>query len=187
MNAEQIKKAIFEKKTKPPEAVEKAEIYGIEGWLFRPTSAQMEGWRVMVSAVKDDGSPDDEIRQLAPAKLVQISFRDSEGKPVFEELDCPIIGGMPDDQINPIRMTILRINGMSAEGFKDIVKNLLTTLGTVGLYDLLASMDAPCPNCSKSTASTSCESSGSQSVTGPAAGPRKSTGPSLQATSSVKK
>ena len=167
MNAADIKKAIFEKKTRPIKPVQKAEIFGIEGWLFKPTSYQMEGWRSMVNAVTPEGKPDENIRKLTAAKLIQISFRDKEGNPVFEELDLPIIGGMPDDQINPLRLVILRINGMNTEGFEDVLKNLMAILGIAGVYAMLAKLGAACPNCTQPTPPTSCENNGSPSSTGP--------------------
>ncbi len=168
MNAEEIKKAIIEKHTKPAKPVQSAEIFGIEGWLFKATSAQMEGWLSIMNAVKKDNSPDEDIRKLAAAKLVQISFRDKDNKSVFEELDLPMIAGMPYDQIQPIRVAILRINGMSTEGFEDVVKNLIAVLGTDGVFALLAKIGAACPNCGKDTPLTNSESNGSASNTGPA-------------------
>jgi hypothetical protein len=157
------------KKVQPAEPVEAAKVFGIKGWLFKPTSFQMEGWRSMVNAVREDGTADDDVRKLAPAKLIQISFRDKQGNPVFEELDLPMIGGMPDDQINPLRLTILRINGMNLEGFEDILKNLIAIHTVDGVYALLASIGAPCPNCTKDTAPTSSRNNGSASDTGPQA------------------
>jgi hypothetical protein len=167
LTAAEIKKRILQEKVRPAEPVEAAKIFGHEGWLFKPTSFQMEGWRSMVNAVKEDGTPDDDVRKLAPAKLIQISFRDKQGNPVFDELDLAVIGGMPDDQINPLRSTILRINGMNLEGFEDVLKNLLAILGVAGVYALLASIGAPCPSCTKDTPLASCRSNGSASATGP--------------------
>ena len=187
MNAEEIKKAIIEKHTKPKKPTQTAEIFGIEGWLFKPTSAQMEGWRSMVNAITQDGKPDDNIRKLAPAKLIQISFRDKEGKPVFEELDLPMIGGMPDDQVNPLRLTILRINGMNTEGFEDVLKNLIAIIGIDGVYAMLVKIGAPCPNCRKDIPSTNSESNISVSNTGPPATQPKATKPSSPDRSQAKK
>lgn len=178
MNAEQIKKAIFDKKTRPVEPADTAEIYGIEGWLFRTTSYQMEDWRAWSNASKPDGSPDEEKRRLGPAKLIQLSFRDKEGNQVFEELDVAIIGGMPDAEINSIFKRCLAINGYGGEGIEAILKNLLAIVGVDGVYASLANINAPCPNCGKDTPNTSSGSNGSASNTGPQEGRRKSTEPS---------
>lgn len=187
MNAEQIKKAIFDKKTKPVEPVEVAEIYGIEGWLFKTTSYQMESWRAWSKAIKPDGSPDEEMRRLSPAKLIQISFRDKEGDLVFEELDLPVIGGMPDTEINNIFKRCLSINGYCGEGIEAILKNLLAIAGVDGVYASLANLNAACPNCTKDTPPTNSESSGSANDTGPQAAQPKSTTPSSPGKSPVKK
>jgi len=178
MNAAEIKTAILKEHTKPAKPVEKRAIFGFEGWLFKPTSYQMEGWRQMANAVNPDGSADEEKQKLAAAKLVQISFRDSENNPVFDELDLPVIAGMPDDQIHPLRLAILRINGMNTEGFEAVLKNLIAIIGIDGVYALLANINAPCPNCRKDTPNTSSGSSTSASNTGPPEGQRKAIKPS---------
>jgi len=161
MKAEQIKKAIIQKTTiqrlKP---IEQAEILGVKGWIFRPSSYEMEGWRELYN------ENDPIKRRLGPAKLIQISFRDEDGTAVFEELDLPIIAGIEDNQINPIVRRILAINGYGTEGERIILKNLIATLGIDGVYDSLASMGAACPKCSKGTANTSLESNTSVKDTG---------------------
>lgn len=187
MNAEQIKKAIFEKKTKPASSVEKATIFEIEGYLFKVTSYQMESWRACSNAIKSDGSPDEEIRRLSPAKLVQISFRDSDGNPVFEDLDLPVIGGMPDAEINPIFKRCLAINGYGGEGIEAILKNLLAIVGVDGVYASLVNINAACPNCTKDTPPTNCESNGPASSTGHPEGQQKSTKPSSPERSPARK
>lgn len=143
-----------------PKPIEPAEILGVKGWLFRPSSYEMEGWRELY---KDN---DPAKRRLSPAKLIQISFRDEDGTAVFEELDLPIIAGIEDSQINPIVRRILAINGYGDEGAEIILKNLIAILGVDGVYDSLASIGAACPNCLKNTANTSCESNISANDTG---------------------
>jgi len=181
MNAAEIKKAILAKKTQPVQPVEKAEIFGVEGWLFRATSYQFEGWRD-VSSDKDA-----EIRRLNPAKLIQISFRDKENNPVFEELDIPVIGGIPDTEINPIFKRCLAINGYGGEGIEALLKNLIAITGIDGVYASLANINAPCPNCGKDTKNTSSGSNGPASNTGPSATQPKVTKPSSPDKSQDKK
>jgi len=172
MNAEEIKKAIIEKHTKPAKPVERAEIFGVEGWLFRSSSVQMEGWR----QVSNDKDP--EVQRLGPAKLIQISFRDESGKLVFEELDLPMIGGMDDSDVNLIFKRCLSINGYGGEGCEALLKNLIAIYGIDGVYASLVNINAPCPNCSKDTKSTSLESNISPSNTGLPATQPKVTKPS---------
>jgi len=171
MKAEEIKKAIIEKHTRPAKPVEKAEIFGVEGWLFRSSSYQMEGWR----QVSNDKDP--EIQRLGPAKLIQISFRDESGKMVFEELDLPMIGGMDDSDINLIFKRCLSINGYSGEGCEALLKNLIAIYGIDGVYASLVNINAPCPNCAKDIPSTNSESNISPSNTGLPAMQPKATKP----------
>ena len=152
MNAEEIKKAIIEKHTQPAKPVESAELFGVEGWLFRSSSYQMEGWR----HVSNDKDP--EVQRLGPAKLIQISFRDEGGKLVFEELDLPMIGGMADADVNLIFKRCLSINGYGGEGCEALLKNLIAIYGTDGVYASLVNINAPCPNCEKDIPSTNSES-----------------------------
>ena len=155
LTAQQIKEAIIKAKMdRPKEPVEQVEILGIKGWLFKGSSYEINGWR------KYENSKDDDIQRCSMARLVQISFRDKQGNVVFGEKDVTIIAGIDDDVIYPVYRSALRINGMSVEGLESILKNLLVILGVDGLYGLLASMGAPCPNCLKDTKSTSSESSG---------------------------
>lgn len=172
MNAEEIKKAIIEKHTKSAKPVEKAAIFGVEGWLFRSSSYQMEGWR----QVSNDKDP--EIQRLGPAKLIQISFRDETGKLVFEELDLPMIGGMDDSDVNLIFKRCLSINGYGGEGCEALLKNLIAIYGIDGVYASLVNINAPCPNCSKDTKSTNSESNISPSSIGLPAMQPKVTKPS---------
>ena len=181
MNAEEIKKAIIVKHTKPAEPVEKAELLGVEGWLFRSSSYQMEGWR----QVSNDKDP--EVQRLGPAKLIQISFRDEEGKLVFEELDLPMIGGMNDSDVNLIFKRCLSINGYGGEGCEALLKNLIAIYGTDGVYASLVNINAPCPNCGNDTPSTNSESNISVSNTGPPATQPKATKPSSPDRSQAKK
>lgn len=159
-SAEQIKKAIIEKKILQGKAVEEAEILGVKGYLFKISSFDMEGFRQLAN------DPDPQKSRLGPAKLVQISFRDESGAMVFEELDVTLIAGIDEDQIGPVYRRCLQINGYGIEGGELLLKNLLKTLGADGLYGLLASMGAPCPVCSKSTAPASSANNGSSSGTG---------------------
>ena len=181
MNAEEIKKAIIEKHTKPAKPIESVEMFGVEGWLFRSSSYQMEGWR----QVSNDKDP--EVQRLGPAKLIQISFRDESGKLVFEELDLPMIGGMDDSDINLIFKRCLSINGYGGEGCEALLKNLIAIYGVDGVYASLVNINAPCPNCSKDTKSTNSESNISRSNTGPQVTRLKATRPSLQDRSQDKK
>ncbi len=161
MTAEQIKKAIIENKTSQRQKpIEPAELLGVKGFLFRSSSYQMEGWREL-SSDKDPAR-----RRLGPAKLVQISFRAEDGTEVFEELDLPVIAGIDDEQINPIVRRVLAVNGYGNEGAEEILKNLIAICGVDGVYDSLASINAPCPNCTKDTQPTSCKSSTPASDTG---------------------
>jgi len=175
MNAEQIKKAILEKKTRPTEPVEPATLLGVEGWLFRASSYQMEGWRQVANAIKPDGSPDDDRRKLSPSKLIQISFRDKENNLVFEDLDLPVIGGMLDTEISPIFKRCLAINGYGGEGIEAILKNLIAITGTDGVYASLVNIGAPCPNCGKGIQSMNSASNTIVNNTGPLADRQKLT------------
>lgn len=181
MKADVIKKHILEKKAQKQTPVEQAEIYGIQGWLYRATSYQMESWREI------SNSKDDNMRKLGPAKLIQISFRDDDGNNVFEEIDLPIIGGILDSEINRVFKRALAINGYGGEGIESILKNLLLILGADGLYDSLVSIGYQCPNCSKDTQNTNSESSGSASNTGLSEKPQTHTKESSQAISQGKK
>jgi len=162
MNAAEIKKAIIAQHTQPRKPVETAVLFGVEGWLFRSSSAQMESWR----QVSNDKDP--VVQRLGPAKLIQVSFRDESGKLVFEELDLPMIGGMDDSDINLIFKRCLSINGYGGEGCEALLKNLIAIYGTDGVYASLVNINAPCPNCLKDTKSTSSGSNGPASNTGPA-------------------
>lgn len=154
LTAQQIKEAIIKAKTENPrKPQEECEIMGVKGWLFKVSSYEMEGYRDYA------GNKEGNFRKLSAAKLVQISFRSKDGTTCFSEKDVPILAGLDDEVINPIYRTCLRINGFSVEGMEEIVKNLLIILGVDGLYELLANIGAPCPNCSKDTRSTSSESS----------------------------
>lgn len=172
MTAEQIKKAIIEKKVQRPKPIESAEILGIRGFLFRSSSFNMEAWRELAS------DKDPQKSHLAPAKLIQISFCDEAGTPVFEDLDMTLIAGIDDAEIRPVYNRCMAINGFGREGAEVLLKNLLTILGADGVYALLESMDAPCPNCIKATAATSSKNNGLPSSSGPQERPPKGGGPS---------
>lgn len=160
MTAQEIKKAIIEAKTAKPKPIEPATILGVTGWLYRASSFAMEGWRELCN----HESPDK--RRLGPAKLIQISFCDGAGSPVFEELDLTIIAGIEDGEIYPVYKRILAINGFGNEGIESILKNLVAISGVDGVHAALATIGAPCPSCSKGTAPTSFESNTSSSSTG---------------------
>lgn len=154
LTAEQIKAAIIKAKIdNPRKPQEECEILDVKGWLFKVSSYEMEGYREYANNKKGN------YRKLSAAKLVQISFRSKDGNVCFDEKDVPILAGLDEEVINPIYRAVLRINGFSQEGLEEIVKNLLIALGVDGLYELLASIGAPCPNCSKDIPSTSSESS----------------------------
>lgn len=154
LTAQQIKEAIIKAKTEnPKKPQEECEILGVKGWLFKASSYEMEGYRDYAN------NKEGNFRKLSAAKLVQVSFRSKDGTACFSEKDVPILAGLDDEVINPVFRAALRINGFSVEGMEGILKNLLIALGVDGLYDLLASIGAQCPNCSKDTRSTSSESS----------------------------
>lgn len=153
LTAQQIKEAIIKAKTdNPKKPQEESEILGVKGWLFKVSSYEMEGYRDYAN--NNEGN----FRKLSAAKLVQVSFRSKDGTACFSEKDIPILAGLDDKVINPVFRACLRINGFSPEGLEEILKNLLIALGVDGLYELLASINAPCPKCSKDTHSTSSES-----------------------------
>ena len=166
MKAEDIKKTIIARKIEKAKPVSEAEILGVKGWLFRVSSALMEDWRQYRNAIKPDGKPDLDKTRLAPAKLVQISFRDEQGDRVFDDADVAVIAGIDEKEIGPICRKIMTINGYSDESLESLLKNLIAITGVGGLYDLLASINAPCPNCSKDSTPSSSESNGSASGTG---------------------
>lgn len=166
MKAEEIKKAIQDKKAQKKEPAEECKILGTKGFLYKSSSYEMEGWRSYANAVKPDGQPDEHKRKLSPAKLIQISFRDEEGARVFEEQDLSFIGGIDDDEINRIFKRCLTINGYGGEGIEAILKNLIAIVGVDGVYASLVSIGCPCPNCSKDTQNTNSGSNGSASNTG---------------------
>lgn len=163
-SADQIKKAIIEKKVQQPKAVETAELLDVQGFLFRVSSFEMEGWREMAN------HKDPQKRRLEPAKLIQISFRTQDGTPVFEELDVTLIAGLPDAEIYPLYKRCQVINGFGGEGAEAILKNFVTILGADGVYAALTAMGFRCPNCTKDGAPTSSANNGSPSSSGPAAG-----------------
>lgn len=167
MKAEEIKKAIIAKKLEKKKTVGEAVILGVGGFLYRASSALFEDYRAYRNAVKDDGTPDYEKRRLANGKLVQISFRDEEGNFVFEDSDVPVIAGIDEIEIFPLCRKIWTVNGLSDESIEALLKNLIGILGVDGLYALLASINAPCPNCSKGSSTTSSESNGAAKSTGP--------------------
>jgi len=173
--AAEIKKAIIEKSVVKARPVEKAELLGVEAWLFRVSSYDMEGWR----EISNDKDP--LKRKLGPAKLVQISFRDETGAPVFQELELPILAGLDDGQINPLFKRILAINGYGNEGVGEILKNLVAIAGIDGVWGALSGMGFPCPSCTSDSAPTSSASGTSPSIIGPLATPPKTGGPGSSA------
>jgi len=154
LTAQQIKEAIIKAKTdNPKKPQEECEILGVKGWLFKVSSYEMEGYREYAN------NKDGDYRKLSAAKLVQIAFRSKDGTVCFSEKDVPILAGLDNEVIDPVCKAILRINGFSQSGMEEILKNLIVILGVDGLYELLASIGAPCPNCGKDTSFTSSESS----------------------------
>lgn len=180
MKANDIKKAIQNKRAEKKKPTEEIEIVGVKGFLYKSSSYEMEGWRSYSNATTDDGKSDENKRRLSPAKLIQISFRDEDGTKVFEELDLPFIGGIEDAEINRVFKRCLAINGYGGEGIEAILKNLLAIVGEDGLFASLVNIGCRCPNCSKSTQPTNSESNGSASNTGPQDRHQKATKPSLQ-------
>ena len=178
MKAEEIKKAIQNKKAEKKRPVEESELLGVKGWLYRSSSIAMEGWRSYSNATKPDGSPDEEKRKLSPAKIVQISFRDEDGNRVFEETDLAFIGTIDDSEINRVFKRCLAINGYGGEGIEAILKNLVAIVGVDGVYASLVNIGCLCPNCSKDTRPTNSENNGSASSTGRSDRQQKSIKPS---------
>lgn len=160
LTAEQINQAIQAKK-KAPEPVEYAELLDVKAWLFVSSSYEFECWREYMNS-------DDPLKvRKAPAKLVQMSFRDRTGKAVFNDDEVTtVLASLPRSEIDPVFKAALRINGFGEEGAEVILKNLVATRGVDGLFDLLANINVRCPICSQSTQNTSCENSGSPSDTG---------------------
>jgi hypothetical protein len=122
-------------------------------WFHGLKSRQMQQW---LNDTKDSEqiSPD-----LANARLIQMSAHDAEGNLLFDETDIMALGEMSVLDERPMMDVINRINGIGRESNEAILKNLLKILGTDGVYGLLASINAPCPSCSKGTPSTSSGSS----------------------------
>lgn len=166
MKAEQIKKAIQEKKAQKKKPAEETEILGAKGFLYKSSSYEMEGWRAYSNAMNDEGKPDEHKRKLSPAKLIQISFRDEDGAKVFDETDLAFIGAIDDDEINRVFKRCLAINGYGGEGIEAILKNLVAIVGIDGVFASLVNIGCHCPNCSKDTALTNSESNGSAKDTG---------------------
>lgn len=171
MKAEEIKKAIITKKLEKEKPAKEAEIMGIKGFLFEVSSALMEDWRYYCNATKYDKDkqeevPDRDVRRLANAKLVQITFRDENGQLVFEDSDVALIAGIKTRFIDPVFRDALQINGFTRDGVEAILKNLIATNGADGLYGILASLGFPCPVCSKNTPQKSSEPNGLSSTTG---------------------
>jgi hypothetical protein len=177
MKAEEIKKAIQAKKAEKQKAVEKAELEGIEVFLYQSSSYEMEGWRSYSNALNKEGEPDENKRRLSPSKLIQITCRDDDGNLVFDESDVPFIGGLSDTEVNRVFKRCLAINGYGGEGIEAILKNLVAIVGVDGVFASLGNIGCPCPNCSKDTQPTSSESNGSASNTGPSARQQKATKP----------
>jgi len=178
VKAEEIKKAIIDKKIEKKKPVIEAVIHGVKGWLFRVSSASMEDYRSFRNAVKDDGTPDYDKRRLANGKLVQISFRDEDGNFVFEDGDIALIAGIDELEIFPVCRKIWDINGLSDESIESLLKNLIGILGGDGLYDILGKLGYQCPSCSKNTNTSSSESNGAAKSTGQQARQQKTGGQS---------
>jgi len=173
MKAEEIKKAILAEMIKKPEPVKEAVILGVTGWLYECSLAQWEDWRAVRNAVLDNGKPDTAQRRLAPAKLIQISFRDSEGNLVFDDADIALLSTLKVRQQDRLCRDISEINGFSDESIEGLVKNLIAITGVDGFYDILGKLGFPCPKCAKYTQLKNSEDSGSSSTTGPQVRPQK--------------
>lgn len=181
MKAEEIKKAIIARKIEVSKPVKEAEILGVRGWLFEVSSALMEDWRSYCNAVNSEGRPDYDKRRLAPAKLVQVTFRDEGGNLVFEDNDVALLGGIKARYIDPVYRDAIQINGFSEDGVQSILKNLIATIGEDGLFDILARLGCRCPKCSNDIPQENSGVSGSASSTGRQAQPPKTGGPGSMA------
>ena len=187
MKAQDIKKAIQEKKAEKRQFVEEAKILDIDILLYKSSSYAMEGWRSYSNATDSEGKPDEHKRKLSPAKLIQITCRDEDGNLIFEESDLTFIGGIDDIEINRIFKRCLAINGYGGEGIEAILKNLVAIVGVDGVYASLVNIECPCPNCSKGTQLTNSGSNGSASNTGRQDAQLSDTKPSSSVKSAVKK
>jgi hypothetical protein len=101
-------------------------------------------------------SKDPEVNCLSLAKLVQLSLHDKKGDRIYEHLEITQLAGFkPAKELENISDIAMRINGYSAEGVEEILKNLLRIFGDDGLLELREIIDAQLQSSSKSTPPTS--------------------------------
>ena len=108
---------------------EKHQIAGLEVWVHGLTSYQLEDWRQLKN------NPEGTDANLTTAKLIQLALRDESGAPVFTEKELAIIAGRPAMDIEPLSRVILKLSGFGPEAEAAVLKNLLKTLGDVGLSE----------------------------------------------------
>lgn len=143
-----IKEAIMAQKA----GREEHEIAGCKVWIYGLSAYQMEQWRQMRQSEKADAF-------LSSAKLVQLAMRDEQGERIFEDNELTQLAGRPNQLLEPVVEKALKLSGYGADAQEAILKNLHKTLGDDGLFALLASIGARCPNCSKDIPPTSSQSS----------------------------
>jgi len=121
-------------------------------WFHGLKSRQMQQW------INETNDPEQISPDLVNAKLIQMSAHNADGSLIFDETDIMSLGEISTIDEKPMIEIINRVNGIGRESHKAILKNLLMIHGIDGVYDLLANINAPCPNCSKDTPNTSSES-----------------------------
>jgi len=112
---------------------EEVQIAGVKAWVHGLTSYQLEDWRQLKN------NPEGLDANLTTAKLIQLALRDESGAPVFKEKELAIIAGRPALDIEPLSRVILKLSGFGPEAEAAVLKNLLKTLGDVGLSEQPAS------------------------------------------------
>ncbi len=117
------------------------------------TSRQLEQWR------QDCRNPEAMDSDLCAAKLLQMSLHDEAGNLVFDETEVMFLGDRPAAFLEPMSEIAKNLNGHGRDSLEAIAKNLVRILGVSGLFDLLESIGARCPSCSKDTAATNSPSS----------------------------
>ena len=140
------KQAILNRRQKMPK--EEYQIGEQKVWFRGLKGREWEDWKTAAS------DPEKIDPNLVNAKIIQMSMCEEDGSLVFNETDIMALGEMWMSDIKPMLEIIFRLNGIGASSYEAILKNLVKILGIDGLFDLLASINVRCPNCSKDTATT---------------------------------
>ena len=143
MSAKEIKQKIMSLRDQVPK--EEHEIAGTKVWVHGLTSYDLEGWRLIKH------SQDENVARLATAKLLQLAMRDENGARIFQDNEIAIIGGLPAKELEPIARAAARLSGYGIEANKEILKNLLITLGGNGSSEQQESTDVVSPSSVKGT------------------------------------